>query len=76
MQKLGLGTKKLGADLVAGIVDAVTSIPDALGSAVLAGINPIHGLYAIMVVTPVGGLATGSVFMHVSSTSAMALAVG
>jgi SulP family sulfate permease len=54
----------------------VTSIPDALGSAVLAGVNPIHGLYAIMVGTPVGALATGSVFMNVSITSAMALAVG
>jgi SulP family sulfate permease len=76
MQKLGLGTKTLGADLVAGVVNAVTSIPDALGSAVLAGINPIHGLYAIMVGTPVGALTTGSVFMNVSITSAMALAVG
>jgi SulP family sulfate permease len=61
---------------VAGIVNAVTSIPDALGSAVLAGVNPINGLYAIMVGTPVGALTTGSVFMNVSITSAMALAVG
>ena len=76
MQRLGLGTKTLGADLVAGVVNAVTSIPDALGSAVLAGVNPIHGLYAIMVGTPVGALTTGSVFMNVSITSAMALAVG
>jgi SulP family sulfate permease len=76
MEKRGLGTKALGADLVAGTVNAVTSIPDALGSAVLAGINPIHGLYAIMVGTPVGALTTGSVFMNISITSAMALAVG
>lgn len=54
----------------------MTSIPDALGSAVLAGVNPIYGLYAIMVGTPVGALTTGSVFMSVSITSAMALAVG
>jgi SulP family sulfate permease len=73
---LGLSKKTIGADLTAGVVGAVTSIPDALGSAVLAGINPIHGLYAIMVGTPVGALTTGSVFMNVSITSAMALAVG
>jgi SulP family sulfate permease len=76
VNNLSLSKKTLGSDLVAGIVNAVTSIPDALGSAVLAGLNPIHGLYAIMVGTPVGALTTGSVFMNVSITSAMALAVG
>ncbi len=76
MKGLALNRETAGADLVAGLVDAVTSIPDALGSAVLAGLNPIHGLYAIMVGTPVGALTTGSVFMNVSITSAMALAVG
>jgi SulP family sulfate permease len=63
LQKLGLGTKTPGPDLVAGVINAVNSIPDALASAVLAGVNPIHGLYAIMVGTPVGTLTTGSVFM-------------
>ncbi|MFC2031292.1 SulP family inorganic anion transporter, partial [Chloroflexota bacterium] len=76
MKGLTLNRETAGADLVAGLVDAVTSIPDALGSAVLAGLNPIHGLYAIMIGTPVGALTTGSVFMNVSITSAMALAVG
>ncbi len=76
MNNLSLRKETIGADLVAGIVNAVTSIPDALGSAVLAGLNPIHGLYAIMVGTPAGALTTGSVFMNVSITSAMALAVG
>ena len=76
MNNLSLSKKTIGADLAAGVVNAVTSIPDALGSAVLAGLNPIHGLYAIMVGTPVGALTTGSVFMNVSITSAMALAVG
>jgi SulP family sulfate permease len=42
----------------------------------LAGLNPIRGLYAIMVGTPVGALTTGSVFMNVWITSAMALTVG
>ncbi|MFC2055463.1 SulP family inorganic anion transporter [Chloroflexota bacterium] len=76
MKKLGIAKDTFPSDLVAGTVNAVTSIPDALGSAVLAGLDPIHGLYAIMVGTPVGALTTGSVFMNVSITGAMALAVG
>jgi SulP family sulfate permease len=76
LQGLKVSRDTMAGDLVAGVVNAVTSIPDALGSAVLAGINPVHGLYAIMVGTPVGALTTGSVFMNVSITSAMALAVG
>jgi SulP family sulfate permease len=76
MEKLGLSPKTVGADLLAGLVGALTSIPDAMASAILAGLNPIQGLYAIIVGTPVGALATGSVFMTVAITSAMALTVG
>ena len=66
----------LAADFVAGLVGAIAAIPDAMAGAVLAGVNPIFGLYALMVGTPVGALTTGSVFMNVSITGAMALAVG
>jgi SulP family sulfate permease len=76
LQGLKLSRDSLVADLLAGVVNAVTSIPDALGSAVLAGLNPIHGLYAIVVGTPAGAMTTGSVFMNISITSAMALTVG
>jgi SulP family sulfate permease len=76
MKRFSLNRETLPSDLLAGFVVAVTSIPDAMASAILAGLNPIQGLYAIMVGTPVGALATGSVFMTVAVTSAMALAVG
>ena len=76
MNNLGFGRKTIAADLAAGVVNAVTSIPEAMASAILAGLNPIQGLYAITIGTPVGALTTGSVFMNVSITSAMALAVG
>ena len=33
-------------DAVAGIPGAIGSVPDGMASAVLAGVNPIHGLYA------------------------------
>lgn len=63
-------------DLIAGVTNAVTNIPDAMANAVLAGLNPIHGLYAIMVGTPVSSLTTSSQLMTVAVTGAMALIVG
>ncbi len=54
------------------MTNAVTNIPDAMASAVLAGLNPIQGLYAIMVGTPVASLTTGSQVMTVAVTGAMA----
>ena len=65
-----------GRDFVAGITNAVTNIPDAMASAVLAGLNPIQGLYAIMVGTPASALTTSSQLMTVAVTGAMALIVG
>jgi SulP family sulfate permease len=46
-----------------------------MAAAVLAGVNPIHGLYAVMLSTPVGALFTSSAFMSVQTTSAMSLLV-
>ena len=36
----------LGSDLVAGLTTAVMLVPQAMGYALLAGLPPIHGLYA------------------------------
>ena len=36
----------LGADMVAGLTTAVMLVPQAMGYALLAGLPPIHGLYA------------------------------
>jgi len=63
-------------DLTAGLTVSVTNIPDAMANAVLAGLNPIQGLYAIMIGTPVGSLTTGSQLMTVAVTGAIALIVG
>jgi len=46
----------LVADLIAGTTTGVANIPDALASAVLAGANPVQGLYAVMIGTPLGAL--------------------
>jgi SulP family sulfate permease len=67
--------KTLVDDTVAGITLGIESIPDAMASAVLAAVNPIHGVYAVMLSTPVGALFASSVFMSVQTTSAMSLIV-
>jgi len=68
--------KQLVPDLVAGLTTGIANIPDAMASAILAGVNPVFGLYALMVGTPVGALLTSSNFMLICTTSAMALTAG
>lgn len=76
MAKLKLDRTTLTADLTAGLTTALVTIPDGMASAVLAGVSPIHGLYALMTGTPVAALLTGSQFMYVSLTGAISVTVG
>jgi sulfate permease, SulP family len=68
-------TKTARPDAIAGVVLGVESVPDALASGVLAGVNPLYALYAVMLGTPVGAIFSGSVYLSVQTTSAMALVV-
>jgi sulfate permease, SulP family len=68
--------KHLTADLLAGLTFALVNIPQSLAHAMLAAVNPVYGLYTLMLATPVGALFTSSVFMNVSTTSALAVAAG
>ncbi|WP_022889553.1 SulP family inorganic anion transporter [Agromyces italicus] len=63
------------ADARAGLVLGVESIPDGLASGVLAGVNPVYGLYGYLFGTLGGALATGSVFMSVQATGAMSVMI-
>jgi SulP family sulfate permease len=74
-RRLGFDRKNLGADFTSGLITGIASIPDSMASALLAGISPLTGLYAMIVATPVGALFTSSQMMHVSTTSALSLAV-
>ena len=65
----------LGNDAVAGLVLGVESVPDGLAGGLLAGVNPIYGLYGYMVGTFSGALFTSSSFMAVQATGAMAIVV-
>ena len=66
----------LRRDGLAGLINAVVSVPDGLASAALAGVNPVYGLYTS------AGAALGAApllstqLMAVATTSASALAAG
>jgi len=75
LRGLGKYKKTLRPDLTSGLVLGVESVPDALAAGVLAGVNPLYALYAVMISTPVGAIFASSVFLSVQTTSAMALVV-
>ena len=62
-------------DAVAGLVLGVQSVPDGLATGLLAGVNPLAGLYAYMVGTITGAVVTSSAFMAIQGTGAMAMIV-
>ncbi len=65
----------IGKDSVAGLVLGVESVPDGLAGGLLAGVNPIYGLYGYLFGMVGGAVATSSVFMTVQATGAMAIVV-
>ncbi len=77
--RAGLGRRfslrHLREDAPAGLVLGVESVPDGLAGGLLAGVNPVYGLYAYMFGTIFGALATSSAFMAVQATGAMAVVV-
>lgn len=69
-------TQSLRSDFTAGLTFALVNIPQGMANALLAGADPVRGLYTLMAATPIGGLFTGSILMNVSTTSALSVAVG
>ena len=70
------GRGSLGADLTAGITVALVTIPDAMATAILAGVSPINGLYSLMVGMPIAALLASSQFMVVATTGAIGVTLG
>jgi sulfate permease, SulP family len=66
----------LRADLIAGLPGAISSVPDGMAAAVLAGVNPVQGLYASFAGPVAGGLSSSTRMMVITTTSAAALAAG
>ena len=68
--------KTVISDMVSGLVMAVVTVPGALAGGLLAGVNPIYGVYSVIAGTPVAALFTSSVIMNVDVTGATAIATG
>jgi SulP family sulfate permease len=66
----------LGKDVSASLVIAIGAVPDGMATALLAGLAPIHGLYATVAGPFFGGLTSSTQRMMITTTSATALAVG
>jgi SulP family sulfate permease len=63
------------ADLRAGLVLGLVSVPDGLAAGLLAGLSPLAGLYGYLFGTFAGALTTSSVVMSVQATGAMAVVI-
>lgn len=70
------GRSDVKFDAVAGLTFAIVNVPQAMGHALLATVNPVLGIYTLMVAVPTAAFFTSSVFMNVSSTAALSLAAG
>ncbi len=68
----GLLARPSGRDVRAGVVLGLVSVPDGLAAGLLAGLNPVAGLYGYLFGTLAGALTTSSVVMSVQATGAMA----
>ena len=70
------GRRNLVANLTSGITVALVTIPDAMATAILAGVSPINGLYSLMVGMPIAALLVSSQFMVVATTGAIGVTLG
>ncbi|MBN2305573.1 MAG: SulP family inorganic anion transporter [Anaerolineae bacterium] len=68
--------QRLLDDLIAGATGAVAGIPQSMGYAIIAGINPVYGLHTAIVSTIIAALTCHTSRMTVAPTNALALVVG
>lgn len=66
----------LRSDLIAGLTFAIVNVPQSMAHALLASVNPVFGIYTLMVALPVGAVFASSVYMNVSTTGALSVAAG
>ncbi|MGA8369257.1 MAG: SulP family inorganic anion transporter [Acidimicrobiales bacterium] len=73
--RIRIRRETLSDDAIAGLVLGVESVPDGLAAGILAGVNPLSGLYGYMFGTLAGSVTTSSSFMAVQATGAMAVII-
>ncbi|MBK0402689.1 SulP family inorganic anion transporter [Adhaeribacter sp. BT258] len=67
---------KLQQDAIAGLTTTVSSLPDGMANGLLAGLNPLYGLYACIAGPIVGGIFSSTQLMMITATSASAIMAG
>jgi SulP family sulfate permease len=66
----------LRSDGIAGLNTAINAIPNGMACGILAGVNPVYGLYACTIGPIIGGVLASSQLMIINTTSASAVAAG
>ena len=73
LRDLKFSRATLVPDAMAGLTVALVSIPEGMAYAMIAGVNPVYGLYTGMVTTIVASLTASTSLMIVTLTNALAL---
>lgn len=68
--------RSLHRDVIAGLTLATAAVPQSMAFAIIAGLNPIYGLYTSVVSSIVGSLAGSFSLLSTGPTNALALVVG
>ena len=66
--------RNFAADAIAGLTFAVVNVPQSMAHALLATVNPVLGIYTLLAAMPVAAFFTSSIYMNVSTTSALSVA--
>lgn len=66
----------LRQDAIAGLNGAINNVPDGMANGVLAGVSPLHGLYANMMGPLLGGIFSSTQIMMITTTAAASLTAG
>ncbi len=69
------GWSAVRRDAIAGLTVAAIATPQAMAYALIAGVKPVYGLYAAIVVTAVGSIFGSSSFLINGPTNAISLVV-
>ena len=73
LEQLKPNPKTIVSDLIAGLTVSMVNLAELMGYALVAGVNPIYGLYSGIVAPIVGALTAGSAFMMITLTNETAL---
>ena len=66
---------KFQADILAALTVALVALPQSMAFAIIAGVNPIYGLNAIIVGCLVGSLLGSSRFLHTGPTNTSSIVI-